>query len=147
MILAAAAQDEAEAERQDVERQVEAEAAALRLEEMRQETVRSLAAHREQVAAEAAAAEVARVAAALAKQHSVECARERDLREIKMQVKAFTTAFKQKHGREPKRADLELAENVRMKVVVERYHIMKHGKAPSGSQGGRDRSRAFSHQF
>ena len=145
--LAAADRDEAEAQQQEAQRQVEAEAAAQRLEEMREETARSLAAHREQVAAEAAAAEAARAAAASAQQESRERARARDLQEIEQQVKVFHAAFKKEHGRAPKRADLELAENVRMKVAVERYQLLKHGQVPTGLQGGRDRSHAFQHRF
>jgi hypothetical protein len=146
--LAAADRDEAEAQQQEAQRQAEAEAAALHLAVMREETLHLLAEHRKQVAAdEAVAAEAARTAAAAAQQHSVEDARVRDLDAIEQQVKAFHAAFKQEHKRAPKRADLELAVNVRMKVAVERYHLLKHGQAPSGLQGGRDRSRAFQHRF
>ena len=145
--LAATARDEEEARQQDAQRQAAAEVAAQRLEQLREETARSLAAHREQVAAEAAAAEAARTAAAAVQQQSAERTRERNLQEIEQQVEAFHAAFKQQHGRGPKRADLELAVNVRMKVAVERYHLLKHGQAPSGLQGGRDRSRRFSHQI
>ena len=148
-----AAEERAEVQQQDQEAQLQAEAkaAALRLEVQREETLRSLAAHRLQVAAGAEAAEGARAAAAATqhqqRQESAELSRKRDLQEIEQQVKAFHAAFKQQHGRAPKRVDLDLAANVRMKVAVERYQLLKHGRVPSGLQGGRDRSRVFSHQL
>jgi hypothetical protein len=145
--LAAAAQAEAEAEVQEARLQAEAEAAAQQLEQRRVETLRSLVEHRERVAAEAAAAEAARAAATAAVQESAERSQVRELQRIEEQVKAFYVAFKKQHGRSPKPADLECAVNIRMKVVVERYHLLKHGQAPRGLQGGRDRSRVFGHQY
>ena len=65
----------------------------------------------------------------------------RDLREIEDQVKAFQATFKAEHGRAPGHADLESAANVRIKVLVERYRLLKHGVVLCGLRGGRDRSR------
>ena len=73
--------------------------------------------------------------------------KERDLLEIEQQVKAFHATFKQQHGRRPTQEDLACAENVRMKVLVERYQLLKHGIAPRALQGGRDRSRALQHRY
>eukprot|EP00966_Prymnesium_polylepis_P123868 2864515-Prymnesium_polylepis.1 len=62
----------------------------------------------------------------------------RDLREIEDQVKAFQATFKAEHGRAPGHADLESAANVRIKVLVERYRLLKHGVVLCGLRGGRD---------
>jgi hypothetical protein len=145
--LAANERAEAELDDQKARLQAEAEAASLMLEQRRVETLRSLVEHRERVASEATAAEVARAAATAAVQESAERSQECDLRRIEEQVKAFYAVFKRQHGRRPKPADLESAANIRMKVVVERYHLLKHGQAPSGLQGGRDRSRVFGHRY
>ena len=145
--LAAAAQQEAETELQEAQHRAEAESAAERLEERREETMKSLAEHRKRVAAEVAAAEALRVASAAVQQESATQRQEYDLLEIQAQVKEFHRAFKEQHSRSPKAADLELAENVRMKVMIERYHLLKHRVAPSGLQGGRDRSRVVRHNI
>ena len=135
--LAAAEREEAEAMQREAKRQAEEAAFAARQqarrEEMRVEAIAS-AARREAAATKKAAAEVAAKAAAAEQQRNAQLAKERSLHEIEQQVKVFHAVFKEKHGRKPKSADLELACNTRMKVLVEslRYHLLKHGIVPSG---------------
>ena len=64
-----------------------------------------------------------------------------DLRRIEEQVKAFYAVFKRQHGRSPKPADLKSAANIRMKVVVERYHLLKHTEACAGTKWAAGRAR------
>ena len=100
-----------------------------------QERLKSLRAE-QQKTAEAKRAEAERAAQAAR-------ARDREMREIEIEIQAFQATFQARNqGRKPSKVDLQKPQYARQRVLVERYHSLKHGRAPPGLQAARARSGA-----
>jgi hypothetical protein len=129
---AAAEEERAAAELQRCE---EAEAdAARRLDEIRLEAGRLLREDGERAAAAraaaAAAAETTAAEAAAARAQHAEQAKAREISEIKSAIKSFRDEFRAKHSRSPTHRDMQRAQYLRQRMMIERYNQLQHGIAP-----------------